>query len=166
MTVELILVPVEGVHLNRDALIRPGVLDHDVPVLFLIQGIDPLQEALPGIFRCDGIGKKKQTIVKILCHFVDAQIVCIWPPDASVINVPAPTGVIHQNDATVIIHEHPAVTDLERFITWIRMWSQGFNRRVKATHIRCKRISFTVTAIAFFLNGFDVHRCEIILGGG
>ena len=113
MTIELILVPVKGVHLNSDAFIRSGILNHDVPELLLVQSINPFQETLPGIFRCDGICEEKEAVMKILRHFVDAQVVCIRPPDPSVIDVPAPTGIIHQDNAPVIIHKHPAVTDLE-----------------------------------------------------
>ena len=165
VAIERIFIHVKSIHLDRDTRIVPGIFDHDISVLFLIEHIDPLQEPVSGVFTRDGIGESEQDVVKVLCHFGDAQVVIIRPPDTSVVDIPAASRVIHQDNATVIIHEHPCITDLERFITRIRVWSQGLDCGIQTAEIRSKGVALTLPAITFFLDGGNVQVAEVIFRG-
>ena len=157
MAVEAILVPVKGVHVDRNVRIVPCILDHDIPVLLLVEQIHPFEEPVPGVFTRDGIGESEQDVVEVLRHLGDSKVVRIRPPYPAVIDIPAATSIVHQYDTAVVIHEHPGITDLEGFIAGVGVRSQGFNGRVQAAKVGRKGIPLLLPAVTLFLDFIGIQ---------
>ena len=62
--------------------------------------------------------------MEILCKLRYVKAMHIGSPDTSVIDVPTLAVGIRQYDVVIIIHEHPAVSDLGGHIPWICVGSQ------------------------------------------
>ena len=101
--------------------------------------------------------------MEVLRHLIDAKIVGVRPPDAPIVDVPAVSGVVHQDDPAEVIHEHPGVADLEGLAARVGVRSQRGDGRVKAAQVRGKRIAFPLAPVPLLLDAADVEVAELIL---
>ena len=121
MAVKEKLVTIKGRHINGDCRIGSGVLYHEVAVFTLIQFLHTFKESFSGILRCNSWNESKQCITEVFCHFSNLDVMLIGTPDTAVINIPAASCIVHQDNAAEEIHKHSAIADLEGFIARICM---------------------------------------------